>query len=139
MTTEDDFQNALDAQPDDWHTRLVFADWLDEHADPRAAGYRALGLLKRRAYVCGFDNGTAGAWLGASWVACTNNGDKRVYTVAADWYKVIDGFGDDPRYKPRYNGKPERKVTRRAIEDAMALAFGRLTAARQKRLLKAHL
>ncbi len=30
MTTEDDFQTALDAAPDDWQTRLVFADWLDE-------------------------------------------------------------------------------------------------------------
>ena len=36
MTTEDDFQQALDANPDDHHTRLVFADWLQERGDPRA-------------------------------------------------------------------------------------------------------
>ena len=43
MTTEDDFQAALDANPNDWQTRLVFADWLDERGDVRASGYRALG------------------------------------------------------------------------------------------------
>ena len=30
MTTEDDFQAAPDASPDDWQTRLVFAAWLQE-------------------------------------------------------------------------------------------------------------
>ena len=43
VTTEDDFQRALDKNPDDWQTRLVFADWLEERDDPRAEGYRALG------------------------------------------------------------------------------------------------
>jgi uncharacterized protein (TIGR02996 family) len=47
MTTEDDFQNWLDEHPDDHHTRLVFADWLQERGDPRAEGYRALGRLRR--------------------------------------------------------------------------------------------
>ena len=47
MTTEDDFQAALDTNPGDWQTRLVFADWLQERDDPRAEGYRALGLLRR--------------------------------------------------------------------------------------------
>jgi uncharacterized protein (TIGR02996 family) len=47
MTTEDDFQRALDADTTDWQTRLVFADWLEEQGDPRADGYRALGVLKK--------------------------------------------------------------------------------------------
>lgn len=46
MTTEDDFQRALDTNPDDWQTRLVFADWLEERGDIRAEGYRALGVLR---------------------------------------------------------------------------------------------
>jgi uncharacterized protein (TIGR02996 family) len=46
LTTEDDFQNALDANPEDHQTRLVFADWLQERVDPRAEGYRALGRLR---------------------------------------------------------------------------------------------
>ena len=46
MTTEDDFQAALDANPEDHQTRLVFADWLQERGDVRAEGYRALGVLR---------------------------------------------------------------------------------------------
>lgn len=46
MTTEDDFQLALDKNPTDWQTRLVFADWLQERDDPRAEGYRVLGTLR---------------------------------------------------------------------------------------------
>jgi uncharacterized protein (TIGR02996 family) len=47
VTTEDDFQLVLDKNLDDWQTRLVFADWLQEREDPRAEGYRALGTLRR--------------------------------------------------------------------------------------------
>lgn len=46
MTTESDFQQLLDADPTDWQTRLIFADWLQERNDIRAAGYRALGRLR---------------------------------------------------------------------------------------------
>lgn len=48
MTTESDFQQLLNADPTDWQTRLIFADWLQERNDIRAAGYRALGLLRLR-------------------------------------------------------------------------------------------
>src|SRR5262245_31540456 len=47
MTTEDDFQAALDADAADWQARSAFADWLEVRGDPRAAGYRALNLLRR--------------------------------------------------------------------------------------------
>jgi uncharacterized protein (TIGR02996 family) len=53
MTTEDDFQHALDATIDDWQTRLVFADWLQDRNDPRSVGYYVLGLCQiypRRAF-----------------------------------------------------------------------------------------
>ena len=46
MTTEESFQALLDACPEDWQTRFVFADFLDERDDPRAEGYRALGALR---------------------------------------------------------------------------------------------
>ena len=58
MTTEDDFHRALDANPDDWQTRLVFADWLDDRGDPRAEGYRALGHLR----LCPFVDATFYWW-----------------------------------------------------------------------------
>lgn len=43
MITERDFQAALDADPSQCELRCVFADWLAECGDPRAAGYRWLG------------------------------------------------------------------------------------------------
>jgi uncharacterized protein (TIGR02996 family) len=46
MTTEDDFQRAPAAAPRAWQTLLVFADWLAQRDDPRADGYRALGLRR---------------------------------------------------------------------------------------------
>jgi uncharacterized protein (TIGR02996 family) len=49
MTPEEAaFQTALDLNPDDHITRLVFADYLDEQGDERADGMRALGLLRIR-------------------------------------------------------------------------------------------
>ena len=48
MTTEDDFRAALDADPADWQTLLVFSDWLPDRADLRADGYRAIGMLRVR-------------------------------------------------------------------------------------------
>ncbi len=47
---EEGFQAALDANPADHVTRLVLADWLQERGDPRAAGYRALGLNQKWPY-----------------------------------------------------------------------------------------
>ena len=62
MTTEDDFQAALDADPENWQTRLVFADWLQERGDPRAEGYRALGVLRRRPFRWGTRTPTRRGW-----------------------------------------------------------------------------
>lgn len=59
MTTEDDFQRTLDANPNDWQTRLVFADWLEEHGDPRAEGYRAIAA---HADVRFFPQSKFGGW-----------------------------------------------------------------------------
>jgi uncharacterized protein (TIGR02996 family) len=51
VTTEDDFQVALDLHLTDWQTRLVFADWLEEYGTPeqksRAPGYRKMGHFRR--------------------------------------------------------------------------------------------
>jgi uncharacterized protein (TIGR02996 family) len=47
VTDEAAFQAALDKNPADHALRLVFADWLEEHADWRAAGYRHMGTHQR--------------------------------------------------------------------------------------------
>lgn len=115
MTTEDDFQNALDAQPDDWQTRLVFADWLQERGDPRAEGYRALGVnrcfplytsAEQYRWIPGHMRGTVGdCWL--PW----------------DWTEQI----------PDSN----HRDSRREAEDAAALAFAQLPPERRAELLAA--
>ena len=41
MSDEDAFIRALRERPDDETTRLVYTDWLDDRADPRAEYLRA--------------------------------------------------------------------------------------------------
>lgn len=75
MVDEVTFQAALDAEPDNFALRLVFADWLEERGDPRAVGYRWMGQSEKFPYdwshsefVPGFD--TFDWYLedgGASW------------------------------------------------------------------------
>jgi uncharacterized protein (TIGR02996 family) len=139
VTTEDDFHAALDAQPDDWHTRLVFADWLEEQGDPRAEGYRALGVIRKRSYACGFDNKTTKKWTGAGWIAVVGKGIKGVYCLPEDWFGAIKGLGRDPLYRPRYASENTKAVKRRAVEDAVALAFARLPPDRRANLLATRL
>lgn len=114
MTTEDDFQTALDAHPDDWQTRLVFADWLDERGDPRAEGYRALGRNEIHPMCMSGLWGYLRASLrlpGAQW-------------MPHDWYEFW-----------RRPGQAEFIKTRRGAEDAAATAFARLPAERRAELL----
>ena len=47
MSEEAAFLEAIAKHPQDRTARLVFADWLQERDDPRAEGYRALGLRRR--------------------------------------------------------------------------------------------
>ena len=44
MTSEEDFQKALDDNPHDHHTRLVLADFLQDRDDPRAEDAAALAF-----------------------------------------------------------------------------------------------
>src|SRR5579884_547350 len=47
MTEERDFLDAVAEQPDDLDLRLIYADWLDEHGDPRGAFIRVQIDLER--------------------------------------------------------------------------------------------
>lgn len=121
MTTEDDFQRQLDAAPDDHQTRLVFADWLDERNDPRAAGYRALGALRKHTR----DEGSQHCWtkLGETdW--CSFNGHEG---LDDDWFDLIT----NPH-------QPVHAVfgSRREAEDAAALVFGQLPERRRRQILE---
>jgi uncharacterized protein (TIGR02996 family) len=135
VTTEDDFQAALDAHPDDWQTRLVFADWLQERGDPRAEGYRALGVLKKRPFVCGFDNETTGGWAGAAWFTVEGHGEKKAFSLPSDWFKKVKGLRGDQIYVPWYENDLKRYASRRKVEDVVARAFAKLPAEYRAKLL----
>lgn len=128
MTTEDDFQRQLDAHPDDHDLRRVFADWLQERDDPRAEGYRALGVLERR---------PIGDRLGCWFAVASRFGKDHYGTLPDDWLHQVEG-------RPvSCHGEPEMSFTayscggssRRDEEDKAALAFARLPAERRAELL----
>lgn len=124
MTTEDDFQAALDADPTDWQTRLVFADWLQDRDDPRAEGYRALGVLRLRTgdsphYPC---------WW--SHTECAGVPPERRYAQLPHYW-----FDQIAMSAKNTNLWWLDYTTRRAAEDAAAFAFLELPAARRAELL----
>lgn len=124
MTTEDDFQRQLDANPDDHHTRLVFADWLQERDDPRATGYRALGVLGRNADR---PNLKCPYWYKSEFGSGS-------HALPNAWYALLDMPGKGSANCPQWG---KGMATRRECENAAALAFARLSAERRAELLAA--
>lgn len=123
MTTEDDFHAALDAEPKNWHARLVFADFLQELGDARAEGYRAMGV-RRRTPVIGYDKVQL-RW----WDASSGNPPKGSDDLPRDWLDLIAG-GQRSEI-----GIYVMFPTRRAAEDAAARAFAQLPPERRAELL----
>lgn len=117
MSDEDAFHARLDADPKDTPGRLVFADWLDERGDPRAAGYRALG-----------DLGIAPRW----------NEIFPDWSYACDWHgRLASGVHYLPeRWSTVLEDKHVHK-SRRRLEDAAALAWLRLARDEQAAILAA--
>jgi uncharacterized protein (TIGR02996 family) len=131
VTTEDDFQKRLDEKPDDWQTRLVFADWLQERGDARADGYRALAAC--RFVLCDRYPGEPPRFIPheLSRIFPESAGASgRDYTLPLDWYAKVLGLGHEA------TGSLIPFPTRRAAEDAAALAFAGLPARRRASLLK---
>jgi uncharacterized protein (TIGR02996 family) len=136
VTTEGDFHRAIDAQPDDWQTRLVFADWLQERGDPRAEGYRALVALGKRAKSVQMATGTGKLGpvnfiFGSDRIrrAALRAGNE-LCLIPQDWLKLFSGslYEVNPLWRHYH--------TRREAEDAAAVAFAGLPAKRRARLLK---
>ena len=134
MTTEDDFNAALDANPKDWQTRLVYADWLQERGDPRAEGYRALGVLRKRPSERGADD-----WfIGSENAPIYGPGRRQTHLHAQlppDWWSLVRG---GEAWSPGKSTNTWRFFSsRRAAEDAQALAFAELPPERRAELLSA--
>ena len=154
MTTLDALHAALDATPGDALCRLAIADYLDENGLPGGPGYRALGTLDlapryfthrsvpveytgRYGFSKHPTHTTPGAFYADSWewwifVPYEPAYDRRrKYGLVSVWLALVDG---------RIWGNPKERVsvdfgTRRAAEDAAAVAFTRLPPARQAALL----
>jgi len=132
VTTEDDIHRAIDAQPDDWNARLVLADWLDEHDDPRATGYRALAQLR----LCPFVDDVFFWWTTISADCCPAGGVRGSgCTLPNDWFALVELSPSSEQFKPL--GAPGVTASRREVEDAAALAFAKLPPQRQAELLAA--
>jgi uncharacterized protein (TIGR02996 family) len=129
VTTEDDFLRVLDTNPHDWQTRLVFADWLQEHDDPRAECYRSLGLL-RLAPTCWPPNNEGRTFALWGWPKPWTLDMRGGVTLPADWYELL------PRHPSAGSLAAERRTPREATDDALA-AFGKLPAERRAELLAA--
>lgn len=131
MTTEQDFHAKLDADPSDWQTRLVFADWLDDQGDVRAEGYRALARGRHRTDT------TSGGGVISAFHWWDRTFTDRVYadyphifhpcSLASDWFELLNG---------RPEGTHRRDFdTRRAAENGAARAFAKLPPERRAALL----
>jgi uncharacterized protein (TIGR02996 family) len=117
---ENAFQRALDANPHDWQTRLVFADWLDEHDDPRAAGYRAIAALRARPHAL------TSSWSNAADRAWSSHAGYNL--LPEDWFALTtSNMATHSCHSPH--------ASRREAENAAARAFARLSAQRQTELL----
>jgi uncharacterized protein (TIGR02996 family) len=129
MTTEEDFQAALDATPEDWQTRLVFADWLEERGDPRAQAFRALGQLRRNpGRFAGSEARPYDLWC---WLSQGRTGFASEEVLPDDWYALLPRTDHSAWWTAA-----ERRTRREAEEDAVA-AFTRLPAERRAELLTA--
>lgn len=134
MTTEEDFQRALDANPDDWQCRQVFADWLQERNDPRADGYRALGASR----VAPYAEESGSGWKGygrtdnASNLVAAPGGVAAGALLPPDWFELVRDGNQYPNWTPTAWAYWR---SRREAEDAAALAFARLSHRRRAELL----
>jgi uncharacterized protein (TIGR02996 family) len=144
VTTEDDFQAALDADPEDWQTRLVFADWLQEHSDSRAEGYRALGMLQKHPRPDKQEYEVNRRFL--TWFLLEKQNATKYHpnSLTRDWFVLIEG-GEQLSDEGVAVGADEDSwsirgdwldwPTRREAEDGAALAFAKLPPARRAELL----
>jgi uncharacterized protein (TIGR02996 family) len=130
LTTEDDFHRAIDANPEDWQTRQVFADWLDDRSDPRAAGYRAIATRQRRP-LRSHSKDREACW----WHCPPKDTVKDTHNdVPSDWFALLPPGVGNRSFWPVHTGTGGF-LTRRECEDALARAFSRLPAERQTELL----
>ncbi|QEL19071.1 hypothetical protein [Limnoglobus roseus] len=97
------------------------SDWLEERDDPRAEGYRVLGLLRKWPRKCRQER----IW---SWEDLTQLPGERMHVIPYRWCDATKArLGHNLRYCSTAN--------RRTLEDATAVAYASLSAEVQKQIL----
>lgn len=145
--SEMEMRNAMVAEPGNFLLRAVYADLLDERGDPRAAGYRAIGMcqLSPAEYTVDPDDITkvtswgpskTGTWFTS---APTDYPIHQAFDLPHDWFEALglvdpesvtsvpNGIIQETRWTPEY-------PTTLDAEDHAALAFLKLPAERQEQL-----
>ena len=122
------FQAALDAHPADHTTRLVFADWLQERGDPRAEGYRALGMLGIRPRTAESDT-----WR-LYWYKTPVLTDPSSNLPLREWVMAMSGYRAE-KYRDSHQWGCADQPTREECENDAAHAFLLLPRERRAELL----
>lgn len=133
-TTEDDFQNLLDANPDDHQTRGVFADWLQERGDPRAEGYRALGAMGAIPYMPKAIANYEGGYSREDNDFAKSKAPNAI--LPNDWYHEIASTSSPvSNWWTHTVANAAVRSNRRQVEDAAAHAFSQLPPERRQEIL----
>jgi uncharacterized protein (TIGR02996 family) len=126
VTTEDDFQRNLDDNPENWTLRTVFADWLQDHGDTRAEGYRAIARQKRLPLRMESHGRDAWWWYRGNSPFHNN--------IPDDWFALLPAGPGSELFWPLLTRK-ENVRSRRQCEDELARAFAELSETRRQQLL----
>lgn len=129
---EHGLQLALDADPANGWLRRLLADALDDVDDPRAAGYRVLGLMGRvPRYQPRGEYPESWAWVEESnnhWSrdGAFGDGDLLDHALPDEWVRRVESC---PRMIDTNTAAGWREwPSRREADDAAAIAFARLPA-----------
>ncbi len=117
MNTETALQSHLDENPDDHTGRMVLADYLQEHGDPRAEGYRALGTNKKHAISTIVGENTPHH----QFTKQTNFTRTQPQCLPEHWFHLLRAEPNTPKHPTR-----QLYTTRQRAEDAAALAHSKL-------------
>ncbi|QEL14278.1 hypothetical protein [Limnoglobus roseus] len=134
-TTEDEYQNHLDAHPDDWAARAAFAAFLESAGDARAAGHAMFVSLRKHSRRCEGDPEPTRTFFSARRVLW-NAARALPATLFNEVVRKCDGVEgitfvkDKDREVEAIQGKD-----RRTLEDEVAKVFGRFQLKTQKKLI----
>jgi uncharacterized protein (TIGR02996 family) len=124
MSDEDAFQAAIDANERDWTLRAVFADWLEDRGDVRAAWYRVRGYVPGAGCV---NDVRCRYW-------CLNFYIPSGADLPEDLFNLLEVPGKGDTFAPSWHLYDD-PFSRRQCDDAAAYAFAKIPAERQAELI----